>query len=113
MGKGRLNWKRFETNRKMQNGDRRVTGDWEMKHKLSTYRNGNFYIGHRLVEKWNPRKLRNPGDGMFFNQVTAKFEVWKDGGRLSQIPWKTKWDELIWWAEKFGISTTVGKDAEV
>lgn len=105
MGKGN-NWKRFATNRLLKkNKDYEMHAKLVVDRKYAPYRNGEFYIGLRLAEKWDPRKLTYPGDGLFFNRLTGNFEIWKDAKKLSSMRWKSNWKVLATWAEKLGVKT--------
>lgn len=108
---GNLNWSRYRTDRILRQGKQyEADQEWKQKRKYSTYRNGNFYIGNRLVEKYRMREKRCPGDGLFFNQEKGRFEAWRDAECLSSIPWKKPWQELINWAHKFGFQTHEGEN---
>lgn len=76
--------------------------DFDSKRKrnkaLASYRDGQFWIGAKLVERWDPNQVEHPGDGVFVNKYTARFEVWKDARKLSEITFKTPWETLRKWA---------------
>lgn len=101
------NWERVRQNNLLEKAKRsEFERKWKQKRKYSTYRNGNFHIGNRMIEKWRlNRGTRHPGDGIFFNQASGDFEVWHGEKRISNINWRSNWQELIWWAHRHGWSS--------
>jgi hypothetical protein len=107
----KLDWKRNSNWRKVRAGKGfELEDEWKIKKKYASYRDGNFWIGLKLIARWNPDKAKHPGDGIFLNKKNGKFEAWKDGKLLSAIPWKRDWKELVCWGERFGIKNESNKE---
>lgn len=101
---GKLNWKRWTAKDRKEVSDYRRDAEWKTRCKYAVYRGGSFWIGDRFIERWN--KKANPENGIFLRATTGKFEIWKKGKCLSRMPWRSNWNELIHWAEKYGFNTS-------
>lgn len=66
-----------------------------------TYRNGNFFIGKKLVPRYRPDRGQVVESGVYFNAVNGKFEIWRDCRKLSEIPWKQSQPHLRKWLSNF------------
>lgn len=67
----------------------------------ATYRDGNFWIGGQLVERYYPQKNERVVTGLVFNALDGRFEIWKDGERRARIPWRVGQEALKEWKAKF------------
>ena len=109
-GMGKINWRKVVDAKKIQ-ASKEYEHQQRIKKRIqySPYRCGNFYIGHRLVDRWHPRNQNYPGDGLFVNAQTGNFEIWVDAKMVSEIFWKQDWHILVEWAHKFGFTTGVSE----
>lgn len=100
-------WKRCADSKKMVVGKKtEFEADWLVKRKYSAYKDGNFFIGNKLIPRWHPGKEPEPEIGIWLNSKTGRFEIWKDCQKLSDLPWKTQWRESVLWAHRFGYDVT-------
>jgi hypothetical protein len=106
------NWQRCSDSKKIKGGaGYEFESEWRMKRKYAAYRDGNFFIGSRLVERYRPTKEKPPETGLVLNAASGKFEVWKKASLMSDIHWKKPWRELATWAKRWGYESCIKEEA--
>lgn len=99
----KLKWERTKTLNSTPKDLRRsqIIKKAKRDYRWSTYRDGEFYIGKRLVPRYDPRKTKVE-IGLVFNSLNGRFEIWKDAGCLGSMSWKVGQPALIQWATNLG-----------
>lgn len=98
------NWRKVSDEKKISAGKKHeLDREWEIKRRYGAYRNGEFWIGLKPIQRWYPKRMNHPGDGIFVNAETGEFEAWKDGQIKGKIFWKTQWKSLVKWGQSFGL----------
>lgn len=97
----RINW-----NRSKKTKDYEDEAKWKIMLRYSAYRDGQFWIGDRLVERWRQSaNMKYPGEGLFLNSKTGRFEIWKEAKCIGSMKWRSPWQDLVTWAEANGFKT--------
>ena len=86
-------------------------GKWT-RGSIPTYRQGEFWIGRKHIERYRPKDRHYPGEGIFMNRDTGDFEFWKDAELISKRSWLGDHLEIVDWARKQGFDYDTTKNGE-
>lgn len=75
------------------------------KNSPRTYREGQFWIGEKSIQKYRPDRNEKVSHGIFFNASTGRFEFWQSGKIKSSMNWKVGQAALFSWVKQCGADS--------